>query len=279
MPTRSTPTPRITTQHELLAAVRRLARRFVEDGLRTARDRGARGAEARATLRAWVAEDPRLASAWARGSVQVASRLRARFFDALDLEAERLLAARARPNPGPHGGRRDPWRMTLAEFLGDVKVHRDFGPWSSDFHLPAAKHYRPDTLRVLAHREEKELLDGSTVTIQYATAAIRGEPGNVALLERWSNDPRWHPVGAYRGWDLGLLPYVQGKGLGAELVLATAILRGGRTGDTALSPAGLAAHRRAHQLSVRRALAQGLPVPRRVLDELRADRRRKDSPR
>jgi hypothetical protein len=99
MPSHATPTLRIITQRDLLAAVRRLARRFVEDGLRAARARGYRGAEARATLRAWVAEDPRLASRWARGTVQVASRLRARFFDALDLEAERLLAARARPNP------------------------------------------------------------------------------------------------------------------------------------------------------------------------------------
>lgn len=99
MPSRTTPTPRITTQRNLLATVRRLARRFVEDGLRAARARGHRGAEARAALRAWVAEDPRLASRWAHGMVQVASRLRARFFDALDLEAERLLAARARPNP------------------------------------------------------------------------------------------------------------------------------------------------------------------------------------
>lgn len=83
-------------------------------------------------------------------------------------------------------------------------------------------------------------------------------------------------VGFYAGSVLWIAKAHRGLGLYVPLILAAAARRGG----TVLPPgvvsqgytaAGVEAHREAHRQAVATALAQGLPVPAAVLDEIRSE--------
>lgn len=168
-----------------------------------------------------------------------------------------LAAAPPRPNPAAPPLAPSFWRSTFEEVTARSTLHHDFMRWAEELHLSYARHW---------DRASQEVVPGS----EWAVARIHGEPRNAVLL-RWyqgaGGKGSWHPVGAWRGTDLGLLESAQGHGGGAELALYVARLRGpGAWQDEAYSPAGLGAVRAAHRLAVARALVDGRPVPRRVIE-------------
>lgn len=109
-----------------------------------------------------------------------------------------------------------------------------------------------------ALREEPDALTpapnaGPTSALADPRYRFLSVPAGVLLL-----DEAGTPVGGYLGCDLAVDPAHRGRGLGAELVLEYA-MRHGRIpvwthGVAAYSPAGEAAHRRAHRLARRRDL-------------------------
>lgn len=83
-------------------------------------------------------------------------------------------------------------------------------------------------------------------------------------------------AGIYAGSYLWIAPAHRGRGLSTPLILAAAAQRGGGILPPGIvlqgyTAAGVAAHRSAHRQAVLTALADGLPVPAAVLEEMRRD--------
>ncbi|MCG2579066.1 hypothetical protein LZ012_18905 [Dechloromonas sp. XY25] len=152
------------------------------------------------------------------------------------------------------------WERSFAEFAGP------------------GIHHPSDTMRVdddeaatiladLAAREQvPTILRPIGCNRSYAVGHVAGTPHSLLLADK-------RIVGFYAGSYLWIARAHRGRGLSIPLILAAAEHRGG----TVLPPGvvvqgftrrGLRAHRAAHRLAVRSALAAGLPVPSSVIAEL-----------
>lgn len=156
-----------------------------------------------------------------------------------------------------------PWQRTFAEFVGP------------------GRHHPSSSMRV-ADDEARELLLGlEGLAWQPPVHAGNGRHAGYTIRNAASEPVTAlflgaHIVGFYAGSYLWIAGPHRGRGLSVPLILAAAEARDGTVLPPGVivqgfTPHGLAAHRAAHTHAVLTAAACALPVPSRVLDELRPD--------
>lgn len=154
-------------------------------------------------------------------------------------------------------------------------------PWQRRFEAFAGRGIRhpSDMMRVTASEAASLLVD---LSVQDWLAPVYAGAGRhagytVCNAAETCSTALFHAraiVGFYAGSSLWIARDHRGLGLSTPLILAAAGQRGGVILPAGVvvqgyTPAGLAAHRSAHNHAVLTAVAEGLPVPAAVLGEMR----------
>ncbi len=142
------------------------------------------------------------------------------------------------------------WEHTFTELTGGGEPHGDV-MGSSD----QTYYFLPGTIVPLADRP------------LYATALLQMlEPSGAHQALLHFDGGQWVPLGAYLDDTIEILPEARGKGLAEELLIRCAEYRTAPL-SSAFTNRGFSLLRRAHRLSIQRALVAKLPVPATVLSE------------
>jgi GNAT superfamily N-acetyltransferase len=138
------------------------------------------------------------------------------------------------------------WQISLKDFIGNwpvVEYDRDFECACVKVIEKYEKSWLKKDLRPLEGYENFFLCNLSG-----------GEGVLLILKDKWGD---YDVVGGYVEETLWVEPSLRRKGLGRHLVIARAEMLGGRINPVSYTPAGLAAHRSAHALSVKKARQSG----------------------
>lgn len=158
---------------------------------------------------------------------------------------------------------RAPWQMRLADYLvrggntSKLEIHPRYRATAEKIAqgLPGLAAAVGSIWRSSSHPEVRLSLSTEIET-------FAGIPHLVAL------GPDGSPVGALVGGDVYVAPGWRGHGIGAELLLARAVIHDqGRMEGTLYSPEGHASAVASHRMAVAMALARGLDVRDSVLSD------------
>ena len=152
--------------------------------------------------------------------------------------------------------------IPLAEFLGRARVSHHIC-MADDGYV-----YMPPRAVDMAGALRISDFSGGAVEMMddYSLAPLRA-PGGAAVLHDAGDGSGPEPVGFYSGSSLNVAYGHRGRGLGALLVLAAALRRGGLLQADDYTPGGHATHRAAHRLAVTWAAEAGLDIPAAVLED------------
>lgn len=152
--------------------------------------------------------------------------------------------------------------LTLAQFLDGAKVDPSIEVPDDEFCS-----VMPSAILASSIHSIAELTGGLLEPDgDYAVAHLKNGRDAVLLHQEHEFDD-WEVVGQYVGDSLNLVPTARGQGLGAALVVTTALLRDGKTGAKEFTADGERCHRNAHRLAVQMALLQNEMVPAEVLSD------------